>query len=60
MRKCTLLLGAEGAMVERGLLPTLNYIEMGGGGSVLILRIELTQLLCVPRGFDILPCLGVA
>jgi hypothetical protein len=45
-------------MVERGLLPTLNYIEMGGGGSVLILRIESTQLLCVPRVFDVLPCLG--
>jgi hypothetical protein len=60
MRKCTLLLGAEGAMVERGLLPTLNYIEIGGGGSVLILRIESTQLLCVPRVFDVLPCLGVA
>jgi hypothetical protein len=29
MRKYTLLLGAEGAMVERGLLPMLNYMEMG-------------------------------
>jgi hypothetical protein len=47
-------------MVERGLLPTLNYIEMGGGGSVLILRIELTQLLCVQWVVDVLPCLGVA
>jgi hypothetical protein len=47
-------------MVERGLLPTLNYIEMEGGGSVLILRIEPTQLLCVPRVDDVLPCLGVA
>jgi hypothetical protein len=54
------LLGAEGAMVERGLLPTLNYIEMGGGGSVLILRIEPTQLLCVPLVVDILSYLGVA
>jgi hypothetical protein len=60
MRKCTLLLGAEGAMVERGLLPTLNYIEMGGGGGVLILRIEPTQLLCVPWVVDVHPCLGVA
>jgi hypothetical protein len=59
MRKCTLLLGAEGAMVERGLLPTLNYREKGGGGSVLILRIESTQLLCVPWVFDVHPCLGV-
>jgi hypothetical protein len=59
MRKCTLLLGAEGAMVERGLLPTLDYIEIGGGGSVLILRIESTQLLCIPRVLDVLPCLGV-
>jgi hypothetical protein len=54
-RKCTLLLGAEGAMVECGLLPTLNYIEIGGGGSVLIRRVESTQLLCVPRVFDVLP-----
>jgi hypothetical protein len=60
VRKCTLLLGAEGAMVERGLLPTLNYIEMEGGGSELILRIEPMQLLCVPRVVDVLPCLGVA
>jgi hypothetical protein len=47
-------------MVERGLLPTLDYIEIGGGGSVLILRIESTQLLCVPRILDVLPCLGIA
>jgi hypothetical protein len=60
MRKYTLLLGAEGAMVERGLLPTLGYIEIGGGGSVLVLRIESTQLLCVPRVLDVRPCLGVA
>jgi hypothetical protein len=59
MRKCTLLLGAEGALVERGLLPTLNYREKGGGRSVLILRIESTQLLCVPWVFDVHPCLGV-
>jgi hypothetical protein len=59
MRKCTLLLGAKGAMVERGLLPMLNYIEMGGGGSVLILRIEPTQLLCIPWVVDVLPCLRV-
>jgi hypothetical protein len=59
MRKCTLLLGAEGAMVEHGLLPTLNYREKGGGGSVLILRIESTQLLCVPWVFDVHPCLGI-
>jgi hypothetical protein len=30
MRKHTLLLGAEGAMVERGLLPTLSYKEKKG------------------------------
>jgi hypothetical protein len=47
-------------MVERGLLPMLSYIEMGGSESVLILRIELTQLLCVPRVVDVLPYLGVA
>jgi hypothetical protein len=47
-------------MVERGLLPMLDYIEIGGGGSVLILRIESTQLLCVPRILDVLPCLGIA
>jgi hypothetical protein len=60
MRKCTLLLGTEGAMVERGLLPMLDYIEIGGGGSVLVLRIESMQLLCVPRVLDVHPCLGVA
>jgi hypothetical protein len=47
-------------MVEHGLLPTLSYIEMGEGESVLILRIEPTQLLCIPRVVDVLPCLGVA
>jgi hypothetical protein len=46
-------------MVERGLLATLNYIEMGGG-SVLILRTEPTQLLCIPRIVNVLPRLGVA
>jgi hypothetical protein len=58
MRKYTLLLGTKGAMVEHGLLP-LNYIEMRGGGRVMILRIESMQLLYVPRVFDVLPCLGV-
>jgi hypothetical protein len=61
MRKHTLLLGAEGAMVERGLLPTLSYREEEGvEGSMLILRIESTQLLGVPWVFDVYPCLGVA
>jgi hypothetical protein len=46
-------------MVERGLLSTLSYIEMGGEG-VLVLRIETMQLLCVPRIVDVLPYLGVA
>jgi hypothetical protein len=46
-------------MVERGLLPTLSYIEMGGKG-VLVLRIELTQLLCVSWIVDVLPYFGVA
>jgi hypothetical protein len=32
MRKYTLLLAAEGAMVERGLLPTLSYREKKKGG----------------------------
>jgi hypothetical protein len=59
MRKHTLLLGAEGAMVERGLLPTLDYREKEGGGSMLILWIESTQLLCVPWVFDAHPYLGV-
>jgi hypothetical protein len=56
MRKHTLLLGAEGAMVERGLLLTLDYRERKGG-SMLILRIELMQLLCVPWVFNVHPCL---
>jgi hypothetical protein len=59
VREYTLLLGAEGAMVERGVLPTLGYIEMGGE-SVLILRIEPMQLMYVPRVVDVLPCLGAA
>jgi hypothetical protein len=29
MEKYTLLLGADGAIVERGLLPMRDYIEMG-------------------------------
>jgi hypothetical protein len=45
-------------MVERGQLPMLSYIEMGG--DVLALRIEPTQLLCVPRVVDVFPRLGVA
>jgi hypothetical protein len=31
MRKHTLLLGTEGAMVEHGLLPTLDYRARRGG-----------------------------
>jgi hypothetical protein len=61
MRKYTLLLGAEGAMVERGLLPMLSYREKEGmEGSMLILRIESMQLLGVPWVFNVHPCLGVA
>jgi hypothetical protein len=45
-------------MVERGLLPTLSYIEMGE--DVIALRIEPTQLLCVPWIVDVFPRLGVA
>jgi hypothetical protein len=47
--------GTEGAMVERGLLPTLDYREKRGGGSMLILRVESMQLLCVPWVFDVHP-----
>jgi hypothetical protein len=61
MRKPTLLLGGEGAMVERGLLPTLCYKEKEGvQGSMSTLRIESMQLLGVPWVFDVYPCLGVA
>jgi hypothetical protein len=60
MEKYTLLLGADSAIVERGLLPTHDYIEMGGRGSVLLLRVEPTQLLCVLWVVDVLPYLGVA
>jgi hypothetical protein len=60
MGKYTLLLGTDGAIVECGLLPTHNYIEMGGRGSVLLLRVEPTQLLRVPWVVDVLPYLGVA
>jgi hypothetical protein len=59
MRKHTLFLGAEDAMVERGLLPMLDYREKEGGESMLILRVESTQLLCIPWVFDVHPCLRV-
>jgi hypothetical protein len=59
MRKQNLFIGTEGAMVERGLLPTLDYREKRGEGSMLILRVESTQLLCVPWVFDVHPCLRV-
>jgi hypothetical protein len=60
MRNHTLLLGAESAMVERGLLPTLNYKEKEGKGNLSALRIESTQLCGVPWVFDVHPCFGVA
>jgi hypothetical protein len=61
IKKQILLLGAEGAMVERGLLPTLSYREKQGvEGSMPILRIESTQLLGILWVFDVHPCLGVA
>jgi hypothetical protein len=60
-----LLLGAEGAMIERGLLPTVSYRERererGKKGKKLSsLRIELAQLRGVPWVLDVHPCLGVA
>jgi hypothetical protein len=60
MRNHTLLLGAEGAMVERGLLPTLNYRERERKGNLSILRIESAQLRGVPWVFDVHPCFGIA
>jgi hypothetical protein len=56
-----LLLGAEGAIDERGLLPTLSYREKEKGGKDLsALRIEPAQLRGVPCVLDLCPCLGVA
>jgi hypothetical protein len=57
------LLGAEGAMVERGLLPTLSYRgreRERERESLSALRIEPAQLCGVPRVLDVHPCLGVA
>jgi hypothetical protein len=55
------LLGAEGAMVERGLLPTLSYRgREREGESLSALRIESVQLHGVSRVLDIHPCLRVA
>jgi hypothetical protein len=55
-----LLLGAEGAIVERGLLPTLSYMGRKREKNLPILRIESAQLRGVPRVLDVRPCLGVA
>jgi hypothetical protein len=60
MRNHTLLLDAEGAMIERGLLPTLSYREKGKRENLSALRIELAQLRSVPWVLDIHPCFGVA
>jgi hypothetical protein len=60
MKNHTLLLGAEGAMFECGLLPTLSYREKGKGKNLSTLRIELAQLHGVPWVLDIHPCFGVA
>jgi hypothetical protein len=55
------LLGAEGAIDERALLPTLTYREKEKGGKDLsALRIEPAQLRGVPCVLDVRPCLGVA
>jgi hypothetical protein len=55
------LLGAKGAIVERGLLPTLSYTGRKRERKNLpILRIESAQLRGVPRVLDVRPCLGVA
>jgi hypothetical protein len=56
-----LLLGAEGAIVEHGLLPTLSYMgRQRERENLSALRIELAQLRSVPRVLDVCPCLGVA
>jgi hypothetical protein len=54
------LLGAEGAMVERGVLPMLSYRERGRRENLSALRIESAQLHGVPWVFDVHPCFGVA
>jgi hypothetical protein len=56
-----LLLSDEGAIVERGLLPMLNYMgRKGERENLSVLRIESVQLCSVPRVLDVCPCLGVA
>jgi hypothetical protein len=56
-----LLLSAEGTIIERGLLPTLSYMEIKGEREdPSILRIESAQLCSVPWVLDVRPCLGVA
>jgi hypothetical protein len=56
-----LLLSAEGAIVECGLLPTLSYMERKGEREdPFVLRIELAQLCSIPRVLDVRPYLGVA
>jgi hypothetical protein len=54
------LLGAEGAMVGHGLLPTLGYREKERRGNLSALRIESVQLRGVPWVLNVHPCLGVA
>jgi hypothetical protein len=55
------LLGAEGAIVERGLLPMLSYMgRKRERENISALRIEPAQLRSVPRVLDVRPCLGVA
>jgi hypothetical protein len=55
-----LLLGAKGAIVERGLLPTLSYTGRKRERKNLpILRIESAQLRGVPRVLDVRPVLGL-
>jgi hypothetical protein len=60
-----LLLGTEGAIVERGLLPTLSYMgrkreRERERENLSVLRIESAQQRSVPGVLDVRPYLGVA
>jgi hypothetical protein len=60
MRNHTLLLGTKGIVVERGLLPMLNYRERERKGNLSVLKIESAQLRGVPWVFDVHPYFRVA
>jgi hypothetical protein len=51
MRNHTLLLGTEGTMVERGLLPTLSYREKKGEGKSILSKDRIGAVARRSMGF---------